>query len=149
MKKIAFATLALGMFVAAPAQALEHELVIETAAGTIAADYDGEYRIETKQIGTANLPGRRATLRCSYSVSVVVERTASINSELKASRSMISDDVITGSVPGRCSLAQARIDQTVENNRANLESALMALVDQDRDTLLAEVSTTASEARGG
>lgn len=148
MKKFAFASLALGMIVAAPAHALEHEITIDSAAGKIAADYDGVVQIDTKTVGTAKIPGRRNTQRCQYAVSLEVERLASMGEAFQARRSMISEDVLAGSFPGRCETSDARISSIIEAHRDRLQVALMELVEQDKQILVAEASTE-SQVRGG
>ena len=63
MIKRAFVGAALAVSIASPALALEHEVVIDHAAGPIAADYRGSVKIETRQIGTAAVGGSPSTLR--------------------------------------------------------------------------------------
>ena len=57
MMKLAFAGLVAAGFVASPALALEHEVVIDHADGPIAADYKGSVSIETTQVGAAGGSG--------------------------------------------------------------------------------------------
>ena len=99
MKKLGIAVL-LGACLASPAMALEHEVVIEHAAGTIAADYAGTVTVETRQIGAAGAAGRPNTLRCVWTASLNVERSAKVGETLNSRRSMARDDVTSGSRPG-------------------------------------------------
>lgn len=148
MKKLAFAPLALGMFVIAPAQALEHQMTLESAAGEIAAEYKGVSRIETRTVGTANIPGRTNTQFCRYSISLEVERAASVGSELETRRTLARDKVISGSLPGRCETRQGWINDRVEAEQEKLQVAFMELVEQDKQALLAEARAAASPIRG-
>ncbi|MEM9501925.1 MAG: hypothetical protein AAF941_08775 [Pseudomonadota bacterium] len=149
MNKLSCMAMALGLLMGSPALALDHETIIDHPLGPIAADYDGEIKIETKQIGPVRIPGRGTPQRCNYSASVVVDRTALLGSAFQARRSMISDDVITGSVPGRCSAREGHISKLVYARREDLQAALMALVGQDRDVLLAEAESARMQSQDG
>lgn len=149
MKKLAFAGLALGMLVAAPAQALEHEVVIEHPAGPIAADYAGTVNVETRQVGTAGVAGRPSTLRCIWSASLRVDRTAVVGDAMQSRRSMTRDGVANGSTPGWCSSKDASIDRLVDARRDAFRTAILALVAQDRTAILAEADSLRSGNREG
>ena len=149
MKKLAFAGLAVGILVAAPAQALEHEVVIEHPAGPIAADYAGTVNVETRQVGTAGVAGRPSTLRCTWSASLRVDRTAMVGDAMQTRRSMTRDDVASGSTPGWCSSKEASIDRLVEARSETFRSAMLAMVAQDRTAILAEADSIRSGNREG
>ena len=149
MKKLAFAGLAVGMMVAAPAQALEHEVVIEHAAGPIAADYAGTVKVETRQVGTAGVAGRPSTLRCNWSASLRVDRTAVVGDAMQSRRSMTRDGVASGSTPGWCSTNNASIDRLVDARSDTFRTAMLAMVDQDRTAILAEADSMRSGNREG
>lgn len=138
MKKLALAGLFAGAFLASPALALEHEVVIEHAAGTIAADYDGAVTIETRQVGAAGVAGRPSTLRCEWSASLSVERTAKVGQALQTRRSMARDDVAKGSKPGWCETHTKAIDALVDARRDTFRAAMLEMVEQDRSAILAE-----------
>ena len=141
MKKLAFAGLAIGACLATPAAALEHEVVIEHAAGTIAADYAGTVKVETRQVGTAGVAGRPSTLRC--------ERTAKVGETLQSRRSMARDDVATGSRPGWCASQAKAIDNLVDSRRDTFRTAMLAMVEQDRSAILAEADSVGAGNREG
>jgi hypothetical protein len=149
MKKLAFAGLAIGACLAAPAAALEHEVVIEHAAGTIAADYAGTVKVETRQVGTAGVAGRPSTLRCEWTASLSVERTAKVGETLQSRRSMARDDVATGSRPGWCASQAKAIDNLVDSRRDTFRTAMLALVEQDRSAILAEADSVRAGNREG
>jgi hypothetical protein len=146
---LAIAPLAMGIFAAAPAFGLEHQVTLESSAGPIAADYKGAVQIETKTVGTANIPGRTNTQFCRYTISLEVEREASVGEDFEARRTLVRDDVLTGSLPGRCDANMAWVNSRVEAGRDRLQTALMELVDQDKQLLLAEANSNVTRTRGG
>ena len=146
MKKLSLLGLTLGVCLASPAMALEHKVVIEHPEGPIAADYAGTVNVETRQTGSVGAAGRPSTLRCQWSASLSLERTAQVGDSLKTRREMRRDDVATGSAPGWCRNSAKAIDQLVEARRETFRSAMLDLVAQDRAALLAEAGR--SEAAG-
>jgi hypothetical protein len=149
MKKLTLAGLAISACLATPAAALEHEVVIAHDAGTIAADYKGAVTIETKQIGTAGAAGRPSTLRCRWTASLTLDRTASVGETMRSRRSMTQDDVASGSRAGWCDRQMPAIEKLVDSRRETFRTAMLALVEQDRATILAEAETARSGTRGG
>lgn len=144
MTRLACAGLVLAACLAAPAAALEHEVVIDHASGPIAADYNGTVTVETRQTGTAGVAGRPSTLRCLWSASLSVERTAEVGGTLRSRRTLAQDDVLTGTRAGWCETHVAAIDRLVADRADRLRAAMLALVEQDRATLLAEVEASAT-----
>ncbi len=141
MIKRALCSAALAACLASPALALEHEVVIDHTAGPIAADYRGSIRIETKQIGTAGVAGRPSTLQCKWTASLDVERVAKLGAALQSRRTLTSDDVAGGSRPGWCPTNAQGLDKLVDARGQNVRAALLALVERDRATLVAEADT--------
>ncbi|MEE4210630.1 MAG: hypothetical protein V2I43_15365, partial [Parvularcula sp.] len=76
--KYALPAFVVGAAMAGPANALEYETVIEHPNGDISAIYSGAASIETREVGTAPIPGRRNNKRCIYSVSLTVDRNATV-----------------------------------------------------------------------
>lgn len=148
MKKLLMSGLALAGGLAAPAMALEHEVVIEHPAGPIAADYRGSVIVETTQVGTANAPGRPNTLRCNWTARLDVERVAKVGKTLRSERSLTRQRVASGSRPGWCETQARAIDDLVDGRREAIRSAMLALVEQDRAALLAEADDAAPGKRG-
>lgn len=149
MKTFAVAGLAIGLAFSVPVAAMEHSTVIEHPAGPITADYTGATRIEMKQVGSAGGAGRTSSLKCQWSISLSVERSAQVGASLQAKRSMVRDDVITGSSPGWCSERGNGIDRIVEARRDTLRNAMMAMVAQDRDVILVEAEGARARQREG
>jgi len=141
MMKHALAGAVLAASVAAPAFALEHDVVIDHAAGPIAAGYRGTVTIDTKQIGSVGAAGRPSSLRCQWSASLNVERVAKVGSALSSRRTLSSADVTSGSMPGWCPTNPEAIDKLVDARDARLRAAMLALVEQDHAALVAEAET--------
>ena len=141
MMKCALAGAVLAACAAAPALALEHDVVIDHSAGPIAAGYRGSVTIETTRIGTIGAAGRPSTLRCQWTASLNVERVAKLGSALSSRRTLTSQDVAIGSMPGWCPTRPEAIDKLVDARNAKLRAAMLALVEQDRAALIAEAET--------
>lgn len=148
MKRFVLAGLALSAGVAAPAFALEHEVVIDHVSGPIAADYKGAVTIETTQVGAAGVAGRPSTLRCNWTASLNVERVAKVGESLRSQRSLTQDDVASGSRPGWCETQTKAIDKLVDSRSDRFRTALLALVERDRAQILAEAEG-ANDTLGG
>lgn len=148
MKKLAFAGLVAAGFVASPALALEHEVVIDHADGPIAADYKGSVSIETTQVGAAGVAGRPSTLACRWTASITLERVARVGQGLQSRRSLSSEDVASGSRPGWCETNARAIEKLVDTRSDTFRTAMLALVERDRAAILAEAES-ASKTRGG
>jgi hypothetical protein len=141
MKKLVMSAAALAAFLAAPAAALEHEVVIDHAEGPIAADYTGTVTIETRQVGAAGVAGRPSTLSCQWTAKLDVERVAKVGSALSSRRTLTSDNVASGARPGWCPSNPDAMARLVDTRGERVRSALLALVDQDRSALIAEADT--------
>ncbi len=141
MIKRALVGAALAACAVSPALALEHEVVIDHAAGPIAADYRGSVTIETQQLGTAGAPGRPNTLQCRWSASLAVERVATVGAAMRSRRTLTSEDVTGGSRPGWCPTDATKLASLVDARGPNVRAALMALVEQDRAMIVAEAET--------
>lgn len=144
MKKRAFAGLLTGVFLASPALALEHDVVIEHAAGTIAAGYDGSVHIETRQVGAVGPGGRPSSLSCEWTASLSVERMAKVGTTLQTRRSMTRENVARGRKPGWCDTHAKAIEALVDTRRETFRTAMLELVEQDRSVLLAEADSARS-----
>jgi hypothetical protein len=147
MIKRVLAGMAIAASFATSAMALEHEVVIDHAAGPIAADYRGSVTIETNQVGTAGVAGRPSTLRCNWTAKLDVERVAKVGASLRSQRSLTQEDVVSGSRPGWCETSAKAIDKLVDNRSDAIRTAMLALVEQDRAAILAEADT-ATATRG-
>lgn len=138
MKTCALALAAAAMTLGAPALAMEHRTTIDHPVGTIAADYSGTSRVSLQQIGSASGGGRQDTLRCRWTVSLVVERQARLGAGQEARRTLAQSDVAKGSTPGWCPQRDHAAERLAARHRDALHAAMMALIEQDRALILAE-----------
>lgn len=148
MKYRVLAGAALTFGLAAPALALEHEVVIDHEAGPIAADYKGSVTVETTQIGTPGVAGRPSSLACKWTATLNVERVARVGETLQSRRSLTSDNVASGSRPGWCETSAKAIDKIVDARRDRFRTAMLDLVEQDRAVILAEAESATGSRRG-
>lgn len=148
MKKFVLAGLALGACLASPALALEHEVVIDHAAGPIAAGYKGSVSVETTQVGSVGVAGRPSTLACQWTASLNVERVAKVGEALQSRRSLSSEDVASGSKPGWCDANAKAIDKIVDARTETFRRAMLALVESDRAAIVAEAESATANSRG-
>lgn len=123
-----------------PDDTFDTQLVIKDAARTVIADYDVEISIETNEIGTTPIPGRRNTKRCNYSASIAIERDARIGAAYVSRRSLSQHEVISGSISGRCGHQQKWIETLVQKRSDELRSAVDAAAYEDRALLISEAS---------
>lgn len=150
MTRFALAGLVLGAVMIVPAQALEHQTTItHPVAGQISADYRGSTHILSTQLGASGPGGRASSLRCTWSVSLSVERTALAGSALQATRTIRRNAALKGSLPGWCSSNRKGIERIVTAQRGVLREAMMAMVAQDRDKILAEAEAAQKRALDG
>lgn len=149
MKAVAFAALIAGVALGSPAQALEHKAVIDHDLGPIAADYEGSTSIRMEQLGSAGGAGRSSSLRCQWSASLTVERKAQVGPDLKAHRSMVRTDALTGSTPGWCSARGNGIAELIAARHDKLHAQMLAMVEQDRSAILAEADNARKAQQGG
>jgi len=133
---------------AAPALALEHDVVIDHAGGPIAADYRGSVTVETRQTGSAGVAGRPSTLACQWTASLTVERVATVGETLQSRRTLTSENVARGTKPGWCETQTKAIDKLIDARSERFRSAMLEMVEQDRSTLLAEADSKAANPRG-
>lgn len=147
MKKLVMGAAVLAAGLAAPAVALEHEVVIDHIEGPISADYKGTVTVETRQVGSAGVAGRPSTLACQWTARLEVKRIASLGEELRSQAILSRDRVESGSRPGWCETQTKAIDRIVEARRDTIRSAMLALVEQDRSALLAEADSAANGSR--
>jgi hypothetical protein len=133
---------------ASPAIALEHEVVIDHAAGPIAADYKGSVSVKTTQVGSAGVAGRPSTLACRWTATLNVERVAKVGENLHSRRVLTRDEVTSGSKPGWCETNTKTIDRLVDGRTDNIRNAMLALVEEDRAAIVAEADSVTARTRG-
>ena len=78
-----------------------------------------------------------------------MERTAKVGDSLQSRRSMMRENVASGSKPGWCQTRAKAIDELVDAKRDKFYTAMLALVEQDRTVILAEADSVSSNNREG
>ncbi|MDF8334110.1 hypothetical protein [Novosphingobium cyanobacteriorum] len=158
MKGMAKAWLALGIaggaMVAGTAAAeaatgsLRHSTVVTHRGVPISADYEGVSEIALRQIGSTAPGGRASTLRCAWTVSLAVERTARAGKAASARHTMRQENALAGEAAGWCAGARQAIERTVAARQDRLQATMMALVAQDRAAILAEADRLTTHGEG-
>lgn len=121
------------------APALEHRVAVPHASGAIDARYRGDVVVRHKQVGTVAAPGRASTLRCRWEAHLAVERQAHHASGAAAIRSLRRDAIASGSRVGWCETNRAAIEQEVAGRADEWRRHMVALAEEDRADLLAEI----------
>ena len=118
---------------------LEHRVELPHASGAVAAHYVGDVVIRHRQTGAVGAPGRPSTLRCVWEANLTVERHARHTSGSAAMRSLRRDAVATGSRVGWCEGSRAAINEEVAARSDEWQRHMLALAEEDRADLLAEI----------
>lgn len=133
---------------AVPAPMLEHRVAVPHAAGQIDARYRGQLVVSHRQVGSVSAPGRPSTLRCRWEASLAVERQGLHASGSAVMRSLRRDGVAKGSRPGWCETSRAAIEQEVAARSEDWQRHMLALAEEDRADLLAEIERLDGARRG-
>lgn len=118
---------------------LEHRVAVPHASGAIDARYRGDVVVRHKQVGTVAAPGRASTLRCQWEAHLAVERQAHHASGTAAIRSLRREGVATGSRVGWCETSRGAIEREVAARADEWRRHMVALAEEDRADLLAEI----------
>jgi hypothetical protein len=118
---------------------LEHRTRVDHASGSMEAHYVGTVHLVPKQVGSPGPGGRTSTLRCEWSVMLTVNREARHEAGGLLSHTMTDREGLTLSRPGWCNSSREAAKAEVASRTDELQQRLVALVAEDRDTLLAQV----------
>jgi hypothetical protein len=131
-----------------PGKALRHSTVLTHRGVPISADYEGATEIALRQIGSTAPGGRASTLRCAWTVSLAVERTARAGAAHSARHTLRQDNALAGEAAGWCAGARQAIERTVAARHDRLHATMMALVSSDRAAILAEADSLTPHGEG-
>ena len=145
---IAAAPLAVLAATGAAAPLAAHSLSVPHASGEAAAEYRGEIAVAHRQIGAAAPAGRPSSLRCVWTASMAVDRTATTPAGALATRRFVQDDVARGSRTGWCAANRAAIARDVAAQVGDGSRHLARAAAADRGMLLTELDRHASAALG-
>lgn len=149
MTRTMLAGLLLGVTAAAPAAAMEHSERIEHHSGAVDAEYRTTTAIAYDQVGMVAPGGRPSSLRCKWSVDLTVERAARHASGSTMARAISRDNVIEGSRPGWCRTQRESIAREVAQRTDELRSHMLAVAQEDRTVLGAEIDRLHGAPREG
>ena len=133
------AVMVLGLTAASPLTTIEHSTQIDHDTGPLTANYHGNITIDQKQTGTITPSGRPSTLRCMWTASVAVTRDARTADGMILRRQFVRENVASGIYAGWCSKNKIAIAESVAKRTPELERHMTALVQDDRNVLLADL----------
>lgn len=141
------AVIVLGLSAASPLTTIEHSTQIDHDTGPLTANYHGNIEIDQKQTGSVTPSGRPSTLRCMWTASIAVTRDAKTADGMILGRQFVRENVASGSYAGWCSKNKIAIAESVAKRTPDLERHMTALVQEDRNILLADLDRLRSSAR--
>lgn len=133
------ASLGLLLAVSAATPAAAHSLTVQHSSGPIQADYRSTVHVQQRQIGSPGPGGRPSTLRCAWTANLAVDRTATTETGVMASRSFVRNDVATGSHPGWCNTNRAAITRVATAHVGDTDRHIAVAAQEDRPLLHAEL----------
>jgi hypothetical protein len=133
--------------VTGPVTALEHRVAVEHRGGTVDAAYRAELSIHHRQVGSVSAPGRASTLRCQWRADLDVARDAR-HAAGSAGRALRRQGVATGSRAGWCGAHREAIAREVAGRADEWRRHMLAVAEEDRADLLAEIDRLHDDRRG-
>jgi hypothetical protein len=124
------------IFIALAAAAATHNVQVEHRGAPIQAVYSAQPDIRMRTIGAAT-PNRMDGQRCRWTATVKVERRLEQGGAL--TRTLSGDQQLSGSAPGACAQQAKGIEREVAGRSDFVRSQLLAVAEQDRAQLLAEL----------
>ena len=128
------ATVATGGTATSPA----HSVTFDHHGTSVQATYTARTDIAARTVG-AKTPNRMDMQRCNWTATIVVDRKLSHGPAL--ARTIASDTRFSGSEPGACARGQKLEQRLIARHHDKLQAQLMAVADQDRAPLLAELDS--------
>lgn len=145
---ILLTSFAVALAAATSAPLAVHHLTVPHASGTAEAEYRGEIGVQHRQVGSAAPAGRPSTLRCLWTATMKVNRTATTAAGALASRSFVQGDLANGTRPGWCSANRSVMARDVALRLGDGRHHLVKAADADRAVLLADLGRLAPAAVG-
>lgn len=118
-----------------------HRTTIEHRGAPVNVDYRATTALSTRQVGMSPPTRTGGVVRCNWVAKVVVERKLGAGNAL--TRVVDSELQLKGSQPGTCSSAKKTIGQDVASRDDEVRRHVLAVVERDRATLLAELEAAA------
>jgi hypothetical protein len=121
---------------AAAAPAITHSVQIDHRGSPVQATYTARTEISAKTVG-AKAPNRMDMQRCQWAATIIVDRTLSHGPAL--TRTVSSDRQFSGSEHGACTPGRQSGERNMAQHEGKIREHLMAVAEQDRAPLLAEL----------
>lgn len=137
--------LAAGMSVAP----VDHSVQVRHHSGPVSAVYRSKIAVRHTQVGAVAPGGKPATLRCRWSVNLIVDRQARAASGTVVARNMVREGVLSGSRPGWCDTQRKAIARDVATQLKNLDRHVAVVAQEDHDVLRAELDRLHGLTRAG
>lgn len=121
------------------AVAATHTIAIDHNGKRIDAIYQARTDVSMKTVGSS-APTRMDAQRCRWNAAIVVERKMAHAPSL--ARTLPSDHKISGNQPGACPGNKNVIAREIALREDEVKAHLMAVAEQDRNLLVAELDAT-------
>jgi hypothetical protein len=121
---------------AAAAPHATHVVQVEHGGQSMQATYSARAEFRHKTVG-AKTPNRIDMQRCQWTATIVVDRA--LNHGPALARTISSDKQISGSEAGACTPGRRSGERNLAQHDAAIRSHLVAIAQQDRAPLLAEL----------
>ncbi|HEX7781676.1 MAG TPA: hypothetical protein VF509_02605 [Sphingobium sp.] len=122
--------------IAMAAAAATHNVQVEHRGKPVEAVYSAQTDIRTRTIG-AHTPNRADSRRCLWTATIMVDRKLAHGPAL--SRILSHDREISGSTHGACAPDNKQVVRDVAKRQDIVRDHLLAVAQQDRGVLLAEL----------
>ena len=127
---------ALVAMVAMAATGATNSVHIDHHGTLVEAVYSARTEIRTRTIG-AHTPNRMDSRRCTWTATILVERRLAQGPAL--ARTLPGERALSGSLPGPCTRDAKGVDRAVARHNGLIRDHLIAVAEQDRAPLLAEL----------
>ena len=125
-----------------------HRVALDHRGQRVDVTYRSDVNVAHRQVGAVGAPGRPSTLRCTWQARVSVAREARSGAGHVLTRTIASDAPLTGSRAGWCSGQRDAIAKDVAARSDGVRDHLVAVAEQDHETLRAELDAAHLPARG-
>ncbi|MBH1991459.1 MAG: hypothetical protein I8H86_01085 [Sphingomonadaceae bacterium] len=135
---ITLIALAAAAAIQGPADAATHSVTVDHHGAPVQATYTARADIATRTVG-AKTSTRMDTQRCNWTATVVVDRK--LNHGPALARTIASDVRFSGSEAGACMRGPKLEQRLIAQHQDKVQAQLLAVADQDRAPLLAELDS--------
>ena len=135
-----------GLLLGSPVAGETHQTQVDHRGQRVDVTYRSAVDVRHRQVGAAGAAGRPSSLRCQWTAKMSVQREAR-GADRVLARTISSDTPITGSRPGWCEGQRGAIASEVASRGAGVREHLLAVAEEDRDALAAELDLHHGPAR--